>query len=331
MLDNFPELITALSKRVQKIKDSILTEEATKTSVIMPFFQTLNYDVFNPEEFVPEFTADVGIKKGEKVDYAIMKNGIPIILVEAKSIQEPLTKHDSQLFRYFGTTKAKFSILTNGIVYRFYTDLQEQNKMDTVPFFEFNLFDIRDHQIAELYKFRKDVFNIESIITTASELKYTKEIKQLLKSQWETPTDEFIKFILSDIYHGLKTRQTLDKFSGIVKKSLKEFINDMLNDTLKAALVNTNAEQISPEKEVATSATPVEQEGPAITTTEEEIEGYVTVKLLIKDVVSPERIVYRDNLSYFNVLIDHNILKWVCRLGLSKGVKYIQFNDDQRV
>ena len=169
-MENFPEQVKTFAKRVQKLKDSILTEEATKTSVIMPFFQLLNYDVFNPEEFLPEFTADVGIKKGEKVDYAILKSGEPIILVEAKSIQEKLTKHDSQLFRYFGTTKAKFAILTNGLTYRFYTDLEEQNKMDTVPFFEFNLLDIRDNQLSELYKFRKENFNIEDIITTASKL-----------------------------------------------------------------------------------------------------------------------------------------------------------------
>lgn len=140
VMSDFVDQVKNLAKRVKKLKDSILTEEATKTSVIMPFFQSLGYDVFNPEEFVPEFTADVGIKKGEKVDYAILQNGHPIILIEAKSIQERLEKHDSQLFRYFGTTTAKFAILTNGIVYRFYTDLDEQNKMDKVPFFEFNIF-----------------------------------------------------------------------------------------------------------------------------------------------------------------------------------------------
>lgn len=118
---------------------NVQTEEATKTAVIMPFFAMLGYDVFNPQEFVPEFTADVGIKKGEKVDYAIVKDGTPVILIECKSITENLERHDSQLFRYFGTSEAKFAILTNGLQYRFYTDLDNANKMDEDPFLTINI------------------------------------------------------------------------------------------------------------------------------------------------------------------------------------------------
>lgn len=330
-MDNFPELIKTLAKRVSKIKDNILTEEATKTSAIMPFFQALNYDVFNPEEFIPEYVADVGIKKGEKVDYAILRNGEPVILIEAKSIQEPLTKHDSQLFRYFGTSKAKFAILTNGIHYRFYTDLEEQNKMDSAPFFEFNLFDIRDNQIAELFKFRKDNFNVENILTVASELKYTSEIKNFLRSQWENPKDDFVSLILSEIYPGKKTRQVIERFSGVVKRSLKEFVNDTLNDKLKAALANTNSESEEAVKEVAATISSETKDGePHVITTEEEIEGYVTVKLLLREVIPTDRVFYRDNMSYLNVLLDNNIRKWICRLGLGNGTKYIQFNDDNK-
>lgn len=328
-MEDFPELIKALSKRVHKIKDSILTEEATKTSVIMPFFQALNYDVFNPEEFLPEFVADVGIKKGEKVDYAIMRNGEPLILIEAKSIQEPLEKHDSQLFRYFGTTSAKFAILTNGSTYRFYTDLEEQNKMDATPFFEFNLLDIRDTQISELYKFRRENFDIENILTTASELKYTNEIKQFLSKQWENPTDDFVAFILSDVYPGKKTKQVLEKFNSVVKRSLKQFINDMLNDKLKVALANTNIEAEA-EKITQASNEVAASEEPQIVTTEEEIEGYVTIKLLLREHVEMDRVHYRDNLSYFNILLDNNIRKWICRLGLERQNKWIQFNDESK-
>ncbi|WP_019639899.1 type I restriction endonuclease [Paenibacillus fonticola] len=325
----FTDQIRALAKRVQKMKDSILTEEATKTSVIMPFFQALNYDVFNPEEFLPEFIADVGIKKGEKVDYAIIQDKKPIILIEAKSIQEQLTKHDSQLFRYFGTSNAKFAILTNGIIYRFYTDLEEQNKMDTTPFFEFNLFDIRDHQISELSKFKKDNFNVESINTTAAELKYTNEIKRYLKEQWDNPTDEFVSVILTDVYPGKKTRQVIEKFNGIVKRSLKEFVNDILNDKLQSALANTNSEQIV-NKEVAATIETLTEEKPEIVTTQEELEGYITVRILLKDIISPDRVNYRDNLSYLNILLDNNIRKWICRLYLNNASKSIQLNDDDK-
>ena len=131
---DFIDQLKQFAKRVESLKDTIQTEEATKTAIIMPFFSMLGYDVFNPQEFIPEFTADVGIKKGEKVDYAIMMNDHPAILIECKSISENLDRHDSQLFRYFGTSEAKFAILTNGIIYRFYTDLENPNKMDEDPF-----------------------------------------------------------------------------------------------------------------------------------------------------------------------------------------------------
>ena len=168
---DFIDEIKQFSKRVDGLKDNLTTEEATKTSLIMPFFALLGYDVFNPDEFVPEYTADVGIKKGEKVDYAILNNGEPVILIEAKWVKEELQKHDSQLFRYFGTSKAKFAILTNGITYRFYTDLEETNKMDEKPFLEINMLDIKEAQVAELKKFKKSAFSIDEIFNTASQLK----------------------------------------------------------------------------------------------------------------------------------------------------------------
>ena len=147
---DFEEKIKRFIERIEKLKNSINTEEATKTSLIMPFFQILGYDVFNPDEFTPEYVADVGIKKGEKVDYAIILNETVTILIEAKSINENLKKHDSQLFRYFGTTTAKFAILTNGCEYKFYTDLDELNKMDSTPFLNINLLELKDTDIIEL-------------------------------------------------------------------------------------------------------------------------------------------------------------------------------------
>lgn len=328
-MENFVDQVKALSRRIQKIKENIQTEEATKTSVMLPFFQILGYDIFNPEEFVPEFTADVGIKKGEKVDYAILQEGKPVILIEAKSIQDVLTKHDSQLFRYFGTTSAKFAILTNGIIYRFFTDLDEQNKMDASPFFEFNLFDIKDHQLVELSKFHKDKFNIESINTTAAELKYTNEIKRFLKNQWDAPSDEFVSYILSEVYSGKKTKQVIEKFNGIVKKSLKEFVNDMLNDKLQSALANTKDEDLSSAEVAATSTLNIaENQQQEIVTTPEELEGYITVKVLLQESISPDRIHFRDNLSYFNILLDNSIRKWICRLYFNSSNKTITFNDE---
>ena len=191
---DFVDQLKQFSKRVESMRETIQTEEATKTAIIMPFFAMLGYDVFNPTEFVPEYTADVGIKKGEKVDYAIMQDGEPVILIECKSIAENLEKHDSQLFRYFGTTSAKFAILTNGLIYRFYTDLDNPNKMDDSPFLTVNILDIRENQVPELKKFCKSVFDVDTIFSTASELKYANEFKAIMTAQLDDPADDFIRF-----------------------------------------------------------------------------------------------------------------------------------------
>ncbi len=329
-MDNFAEQIKAISSRIEKLRNTIETEEATKTSVIMPFFQILGYDVFNPEEFTPEFVADVGIKKGEKVDYAIISDGKPVILIEAKPINENLQKHDSQLFRYFGTSTAKFAILTNGIIYRFYTDLDEQNKMDSSPFFEFNILDIKDSSLHELAKFKKTSFDLEKIFTSASELKYLNKLKKFLSEQWENPSEEFIRFLIGQIYDGVKTKNTIDRFEPIVKKAFKQFINELVSDKIKAALKTTNTENEQQDETKPSDTEVNNKEESQVHTTEEEIEGFAIVKLLIKDVIDEDRISHRDNLSYFNILVDNSIRKWVCRLGFNTSNKYVQFNDEDR-
>ncbi|MBT2680014.1 type I restriction enzyme HsdR N-terminal domain-containing protein [Bacillus sp. ISL-35] len=332
-MENFIEQVKTLSVRANKIKNSIETEEATKTSLVMPFFQVLGYDIFNPEEFTPEFIADVGIKKGEKVDYAIMADGKPVILIEAKSVSEKLQRHDSQLFRYFGTTTAKFAILTNGLTYRFYTDLEEQNKMDASPFFEFNILDLKESNLIELAKFKKDSFDLESIFTTASELKYLNKLKTFLNEQRENPSEDYVRFLISQIYDGIKTKNTIEKFEPLIKKGYKQFINELVNDKLNAALKNTNNDEEVPPQNPATveAIEAIEPKTePKIITTEEEIEGFVTVRFLVQETLPVDRVSYRDNLSYFNIIVDNSIRKWICRLGLNNTNKYIQFNDDSR-
>ena len=309
-ISKFKEDLKILSTRVTNLKGNIATEEASKTSLIMPFFQLLGYDVFNPTEFVPEFTADVGIKKGEKVDYAVVLDAIPVILVEAKSITEKLTKHDSQLFRYFGTTTSRFGILTNGEEYKFFTDLDEPNKMDSTPFLTINLTDLKENQIPEIAKFHKDNFNIETITSSASELKYLNNLKSFLNEQLDSPSDEFIKYFVSEIFDGLKTKATIDKFTPIIKKGFNQFITEKVNAKLSAAL-NTST---SIQEDISEVKEEIKIEDDGIVTTAEELEAYTIVKLMLKDTVTLERITYRDNRSYFNILLDDNIRKWIVRV-----------------
>lgn len=326
-MNNFTNELKELTKRVETLKDSLNTEEATKTALIMPFFQLLGYDVFNPLEFTPEFTADYGIKKGEKVDYAIIQDGNPVILIECKSVNEKLNKHDSQLFRYFATTTSKFGVLTNGIEYKFYTDLEEKNKMDKSPFLTINLLKLRETQIPELYKFTKEQFEIDNISQSAYELKYISSIKNFLNEEWENPSENFIKFILSFIYDGVKTKQVVEKFTPLIKETFDLFLNEQVNIKLNAAL-NRHEEVKEIEQEEKADSDIIVVEKPQIITTQEELEAFAVIKVLLSDVIDVERIYYRDNHSYFNILLDDNIRKWVCRLWLNKNKKYIKFYGD---
>lgn len=202
------EQMYQLSERIKSLKDNIETEEATKQSFILPFFQALGFDVFNPLEFVPEFTADVGIKRGEKVDYAILQDGQPIILIEAKACSEKLDKHDSQLFRYFGTTKSRFAILTNGIIYKFFSDLDSPNVMDSKPFYTLDMEHLSDQAIEYLNNFAKANINIDSILSTASDLKYLNLLKAAFKEIVDNPSEDFVRFILNEgVYDGIKNQK----------------------------------------------------------------------------------------------------------------------------
>lgn len=200
--------LNQIASKITKQKNSIATEEATKSAFIMPFIASLGYDVFDPEEVIPEFTADIGIKKGEKVDYAISVGGKISLLIECKMIGAKLEAlNESQLHRYFHTTEARIGILTDGIIYKFYTDLDEPNKMDNKPFLEFSVMHVDEVIIGELKKFTKVSFNIDDVLSSASELKYTKTIKSLINEQLVNPSDEFVKFILVSAYSGRVTAQ----------------------------------------------------------------------------------------------------------------------------
>jgi hypothetical protein len=325
---DFKDEIIQLGERVEKMRPNLSTEEATKNALIMPFINCLGYDVFNPMEVVPEFVADIGIKKGEKVDYAIMRNTQPIILVECKTIDTKLDPHSTQLFRYFHTTKAKFAILTDGKEYKFYTDLVDANKMDEKPFLVFDITKIKDSTIEELKKFHKSYFDVEEIVSTASELKYTNELKALMSSELKNPSELFVKYFVSQIYSGRATEKVINQFTGIVKKSLNQWVNEIISDKFQSALDKEKSE-VEIQEEVVEVAPP--ENGNDVQTTEEEMEGFYIVKAILREKVDVNRIHYRDTKSYFGVLLDNNNRKPLCRLRFNaQSVKYIGILDKDK-
>lgn len=323
---DFKDVIKQLSERVEKLKDNLQTEEATKNALIMPMLQALGYDVFNPMEVMPEYVCDIGTKKGEKIDYAIMSSNEPILLIECKHWNQELTLHDNQLLRYFHVSPAKFGLLTNGIIYRFYTDLETPNKMDEKPFLEINLSDLKQHQIDELKKFHKAYFDVNNILSSASELKYTNQLKGLINSEFSSPSPEFVKLFAKQIYDGMITPKVLEQFTSLVKKSITSLINDTISDRLKSALKTETSKEEEQEKVNVES---IDNNG--VETTEEEIEGYMIVKAILREVVDISRVIHRDALSYFAILFDDNNRKPICRLYFNGSKKYIAtFDKDKK-
>lgn len=319
--------VREISNRIRKLVDSVETEEATKHALVMPFiYQVLGYNVFDPTEVVPEFTADVGTKKGEKVDYAIMSDGKPVMIFECKRYGSDLSADNtSQLYRYFGVTDARFGVLTNGAIYRFYSDLSEPNKMDTKPFLEINMLDFADAEVDELRRFTKSSFNLENILSTARDLKYTREIKLLLSAEWANPSEDFVRYFAGQIYAGTKTKSVVEQFRRVTGVALKQFLSERINDRLKSALEDDTSKTgtaDSPGEKL-----PEPEPKPDIVTTDEEWQAFYAVKAIASQHVPTKRIAIRDVKTYCSVLLDDNNRKPICRFRFSDSRKDIGLFD----
>ena len=311
------------------------TEEATKQSLVLPFLQALGYNVFDPTEVRPEFTADIGTKQGEKVDYAIMLDDSPVILVECKKAQDNLTSADrvSQLYRYFGTTtKARIGVLTNGIRYHFFSDLESDNVMDTTPFLQVDLENLEDGVLEQLGQLAKG-FNVDETVEAASRLRYIGGMKQALAQQLNYPEDDFMDWIVRRVYPGRMTQAVRERFSHLVRQAFQEFVNDRITATLRTA---QNLAQI-PDEETTQRKQDLEegnedkvQADPKVVTTVQEWEAYAIVKALVREVVNPERVFIRDYQQYCAVVMDDSRRKPLCRLRLDSSQKQIGLFDGTR-
>lgn len=336
---SFSNKIKAVAQRVPQEPSSLETEEATKNALVMPFILALGYDVFDPREVVPEFTADVGTKKGEKVDYAIRHGDAIIMLVEAKKAGVDLSNvHASQLYRYFSVTSARIGVLTNGIVYQFYSDLDEPNKMDAKPFLEIDLRTLRDDAILQLQKLTKEQFDLEAMLSSATDLKYMRGIRQAIERQLEQPGDDFVKFFFAQVNpSGRFVQSVKEQFGALVRQTFQQLISDRVSERLHAALAQEAAgatlvpgQAVGAQQNEASPGEADVEEKDGNHTTEEELEGFRVVKAIVCSVVSPERINYRDGKTYFSVLVDNSNRKPICRLWFNGKQKYLGIMDEAR-
>ncbi|MFN5119306.1 MAG: type I restriction endonuclease [Cyanobacteriota bacterium] len=317
--------LQALANRAQQASESLTNEEATKMALIAPFIQALGYDIFNPVEVKPEFSADLpGIKQGERVDYAILEDGQPKILIEAKPYTSDLrTAEMGQLSRYFQATKARIGILTNGRLFQFFSDLDDRNLMDQKPFAEIDLFDLRSAPLEQIKQMSKTMFDIDDLLSTAERLKYLRGVKEEIKAELTDPSDWLVREMAVRVHSAQRiTGQLQEKFKPIVVDAIKAYINDRINERLNTAMEveRSTVEMISLELEV--------DEEPATTFTEEEKEGLYIVRAICAVEVDPARLTERDTKSYCGIVLDGNSRKYFMRMYFNGGTKKVEIFDD---
>ena len=326
--------LSNLASRALKQLAHIQTEEATKTALVMPFINALGYNVFDPTEVVPEFICDIGTKKGEKIDYAIMRDGKPIILIECKHVGSDLNiNHASQLFRYFHVTEARIAILTNGLIYRLFTDLEQANKMDERPFLEFDLTNFHENDVAEIKKLSKGSFNIDDMLFAAYNLKYMRAFKKYFEEQFAQPSADFVHFVSKQVYEGVLTNKLKEQFNILVHRSFHQFLNDKIAMRLRSAMIDTSGQgplvndvPTAPMPDIsATSET--EAKDKDLETTVEETEGFMIVRAILRKTVTVNRVTMRDVQSYCGILLDDNNRKPICRLHFNGSKKYVTLFD----
>ncbi|WP_370179721.1 type I restriction endonuclease [Alteriqipengyuania sp.] len=310
--------LEALGDKARKHSEVLETEEAAKFALVNPLIQALGYDLSNPSEVVPEFTCDFGGKKGEKVDYALKVGGNVAILIECKSSRAELSlKHASQLCRYFSASDAKFAILTNGVIYKFYSDLDSANRMDNSPFLEVDILNLKKDDVRGLSRFQKSEFDLEAAAEAAASMQMEGEVANVLKRELAEPSDEMVRLIASKV----TDRRLTAGVKSAIARHIPNAFNTIIRNRLDAKWSSAMKEDIDPEL-ASTSE---------IETTEDEIEGFNIIRSIGSEVVDPARIVIRDSQSYCAVLLDDNNRKPIARMRFnSPTTKYLGTFDAEK-
>lgn len=319
--------LQTLAARAEQTGSSLTNEEATKMALIAPFIQALGYDIFNPTEVKPEFAADLpGIKQGERVDYAVLEDGHPKILLEAKAYTADLkTTEKGQLSRYFQATRARIGILTNGKTFLFFSDLDRPNLMDERPFAEIDLFDLKAAPLEQIKQLSKSMFDLDTLLSTAERLKYLRGVKEELRRELAEPSDWMVKEMARRVHTAERvSSQLVEKFTPIVVDAIKAVISDRINERLSSAMETEKAAQPeadeAPEAEESTADNGLEF-------TEEEREGLYTIRAICASEVEPSRLTEKDTKHYCNVLLDGNSWKSICRMHFNGPRKRLEIFD----
>jgi hypothetical protein len=237
-IDRIHEIALHIPEKVPNIQ----SEETTKTALIQPFIQALGYDISDPTEVKAELTLDMGGVKADRIDYAIFNDNKAIILIECKSCDIDINRATfKQLKKYFAFTNAKFGILTNGIKYRFFSDLANPGKMDDVHFLELDMLNVKDSIVAVVKNFSNPM-DERKASEIADDLKCKGEIRAILEREFNKPSKEFVLFFASQILNKNPqdrkkklVKSVVRQFCEYTKETCDEFIQDKIDDFVNAA------------------------------------------------------------------------------------------------
>lgn len=345
---DFVDEVKSLAVKTSGLLEHIKTEAAVRTALVEPFIKALGYDTSNPAEVVPEFGANIkvqGVRQDEHVDYAIIKDGKPIIFIEVKPHDQDPQKGYKQLFDYFARfPEARIAIATNGLIYRFYADLEKNHIMDKTPFLELNMLNFQESLVEELKKLTKSAFDIDGMVTSANELKFVGGILNELMQQVTATDEEFAAYFFRKLCPDKNFRGGIkQEFATFTQKALKQFVREQIKSLLDASAVGNAA--VASTVAVAAGTTANSENGSSsnapepdsakqIVTTEEEMEGFYIVKSILREIIDPSRVSHRDTVSYFGILLDDNKNKPICRLYFNnpqnKKLELLSYSADGR-
>ena len=221
-------------------------------------------------------------------------------------------------------TSARIGVLTDGVMYKFFSDLDADNVMDEDPFMEIDVTSANPRDLQALNHFARHSFDLEEARTAASNMKHIAGMKDYLTQMHTQPDEDFVRLLARRVFTGPLFHARVEHFTGIARLAFHEFVNDLINDTLRRAsnIVNSGTvEDPEPLPVLDGDGNEDTAETKGIVTTAEEIQGYELVKTIVSDVVDPERVFIRDTKSYCGVLLDDTNRKPICRMHFNTSRK----------
>lgn len=328
-MENFANKLKSHAEHVANMGCFCNIEETTKQALIMPFLDILGFTPYDPRKVKAEYSADFpGVKSNERVDYALFCHDVPVMFIEAKSFSEKIDNHCPQLSRYFNSTpEVTISAITNGIEWRFFTDLKQKNIMDSSPFLKLRMDSLNDSDISQLFRFRYDKFKPEALRTLAEESVYLNAFTKTISSSLREVDPEFVRYVASrsNIERQLNQR-FLESVTPLVKQAVKRAVSAMVVSGLSTQPSTESAEDVE-KSSVDTDI--VNEDNPNIITTKKELELFERIKQIIQ---TEDNIEYKDTESYFGILLDGKSNRWILRFYDKKSsfiLLPISFNEIQ--